>query len=276
MSEIFEKLEHLDRRYYYWIIFVILAVPYIKPIGLPITVKPSTKDLYEGIKEVEEGDIVMVNYQMSVSTWPECMGGLAAEIKMLTEQGAKLVFTSISVDCEMSWNRLNELVPRLRNEYVYGEDVVFLGYYTGGEPTVQQLAQDVTKVFSADNFRTPVEELPLIAEADNAEDYALVLCTGEHSVPWIQQWGTPYGIPVGMMGMAMKGSALQPFYQSGDLFGLAVGVRGAAELEALIGEPAGATTRMDSISLSHITVVLLIVIANIGVAYSKTASKEET
>jgi len=269
MSAIFKKLESMDRRYYYWAIFIILAVPYIKPLGLPITIKESTRSLYEGISKLGPDDIVMINYQMSVGTWPECLDGLVAELKVLTRNHVKLVFTSVAVDCELTWNKINELVPALREEYVYGEDVVFLGFFTGGEPTVRLMAEDMWKVFSTDHFGKPVEDLPLMKRARKATDFACVLTTGEFEVPWINQWWVPYKVPVACMGIAMKGSALQPYYASRDIFGLAVGVRGGAELEKLVGEPGGATTRMDAISLSHLTVVLLIVLANLGFAYTK-------
>jgi len=269
MSAIFKKLEKLDRRYYYWAIFVILAIPFIKPFGLPISIKHSTRDLYNGINQVEAGEVVLIDWQMSVSTWPEVLDGLVAELKVLTNHDVKIVITSISVDCEMSWNKVNELVPALHEKYVYGEDVVFLGYYAGGEPTNQQMAVDMWSVFPTDHFKRPIDKLPLMAKARTAKDYALVLTTGENEVVWINQWWAPYKVPVGCMGIAMKGSALQPYYASGDIFGLAVGVRGGAELELLVGEPAGAVTRMDSISLSHLSVVVLIVLANIGVLFTK-------
>ncbi|MDH5791303.1 MAG: hypothetical protein OEZ44_03895 [Candidatus Bathyarchaeota archaeon] len=269
MSKVFSKLEDIDRRYYYWAIFLILAVPFIKPLGMPISIKQSTRDLYKGVDQVEPGEVVLIDWHMSVSTWPECLDGLVAELKVLTSHDVKIVITSISVDCEMSWNKVNQLVPALRDKYEYGKDIVFLGYYAGGEPTNQQMAIDVWSVFPTDHFKTPIAELPLMAEARTANDYAIVLTTGENEIVWVNQWWTPYGVPVGVMGIAMKGSALQPYYNSGDIFGLAVGVRGGAEFELLIGEPAGAVTRMDSISLSHLSVVILIIIANTGVLYNK-------
>lgn len=274
-TSIFEKLDRIDRRIYYWILVVGLAVPFIMPLGLPISVKKSTKDLYEGIQQVEEGDVVLIDVFMSVSTWPECMPGVVIEVNQLMDAGAKIVITSTSVDIGMTWSELNKRVPRIKEEYIYGEDIVLLGYYAGGSAAVQQMAVDMSKVFPEDHFGTPVSELTLMQEANIAEDYRMVLGTAEGVVKWIQQWGEPYDIAVGMNGMAMKGSALQPYYSSGDLFGLAVGARGGAELEALYGKPGPATTRMDAISLSHIIVIVLILLANTGIFYRKYIKGEE-
>ncbi len=269
MSELFAKLDQLDRRIYYWILIITLTATLLVPLGLPVSIKNSTRDLYEGIIEVQPGEIVHINYHMSVSTWPECLDGLIVELKVFTQNKVKLVLTSISVDCEMTWNKINDMVPALNTEYEYGEDIVFLGYFPGREDVVQQMGVDMWSVFPTDHFGTPVEDLPLMQNAKKATDFAMVLTTGEFEVVWVNQWWVPYKVPVGVMGIAMKGSALQPYYASGDLFGLAVGVRGGAELELLIGEPGGAAKKMDSISLSHLLIVILIILANIGFLAAK-------
>jgi hypothetical protein len=265
---IWERLDKLDRRVYYWLLVIVIAWPLINPIGLPITIKPSTKALYNGLEQVQEGDIVLIDIFMSVSTWPECMGGLVVETNTLIDRGARLVYMGNSVDVSRSWDRLNELVPKLKT-LEYGTDVVFLGYYAGEDAAAAQMAVDMSSIFPADHFGTPIQDLPLMREANRATDYAMVLFTAEGEVKWIQQWGEPYGIPVAGMGIAMKGSALAPYLASGDIFGLAVGVRGAAELEKLAGMPAAATTTMDAISSTHLLFVILIVIANLPIIYNK-------
>lgn len=265
---IFERLDKLDRRIYYWLIVIVIAWPLITPIGLPITVKPSSRALYDGLLSVQEGDIVLIDIFMSVSTWPECMGGLVVETNTLIDRGARLIYIGNSVDVSRSWERLNELVPRL-GTLEYGTDVVFLGYYAGEDAAASQMAVDMSSIFPADHFGKPIDELPLMSEANRATDYSMVLFTAEGEVKWIQQWGEPYGVPVAGMGIAMKGSALAPYLASGDIFGLAVGVRGAAELEKLAGMPAAATTTMDAISSTHLLFVILIVLANLPVIYNK-------
>jgi len=267
-QNIFDRLDKLDRRIYYWLIVIVITWPLISPIGLPITVKPSSRALYDGLTSVQEGDVVLIDIFMSVSTWPECMGGLVVETNTLIDQGAKLVYIGNSVDVSRSWERLKELVPRLET-LEYGSDVVFLGYYTGEDAAAAQMAVDMSSIFPADHYGTPIDDLPLMSEANSATDYAMVLFTAEGEVKWIQQWGEPYGVPVAGMGIAMKGSALAPYLASGDIFGLAVGVRGAAELEALAEMPATATKTMDAISSTHLLFVILIILANLPILYNK-------
>jgi hypothetical protein len=263
-TTIWDRLMQLDRRWYYWVLFILLMVPFVKPVGLPLTIATSTRALYDSLQEVNEGDVVNLDLCISVATWPECMPGLVVFVNELIDRGAKMTFVSSSIDVEMSWNRLNELVPRLKTECTYGEDHVFLGYYTGGAAAVAQMAVDMKSIFPEDHYGTPLEQIPLMTQVNKATDYDLHLGNGECIEVYIQQWGIPFGTRIGANGIAMKGSTLSPYFKSGNLVGLAVGVRGGAELEMLAGLPADATTRMDSISLSHSLFVVLIILANIG------------
>jgi hypothetical protein len=261
---IWDKLQQLDRRWYYWVLFFVLMVPFINPIGLPIAIESSTRQLHNSLLEVNEGDIVSLDMCISVATWPECMPGLVVFVNTLMDQGAKMVFVSSQIDVEMSWNRLKELVPRLETEYTYGEDYVFLGYRTGGAAAVAQMAVDLASIYPTDHYGKPVGEIPLLQNVNKATDFDLHLGNGECIEVYIQHWGIPFGTPIGANGIAMKGSTLAPYLKTGNLVGLAVGVRGGAELEKMSGLPGDATVRMDSISLSHSMFVILIILANLG------------
>lgn len=263
-ATIWDRLQQLDRRWYYWILFFVLMVPFVNPIGLPLTIADSTKKLYDSVQAVNEGDVVTLDMCITVATWPECMPGLVIFVETLMDQGAKMIFVSSNIDVEMSWNRLNDLVPRLQEEYTYGEDYVFLGYRTGGAAAIAQMAVDLASVYPTDHYRTPVEDLPLMQNVNKATDVDLHLGNGECIEMYIQHWGIPFGTPIGANGIAMKGSTLSPYLKTGSLTGLAIGVRGGAELEKLAGMPADATVRMDSISLSHSLFVILIILSNIG------------
>ena len=46
-QNVFERLQNIDRRVFYWVLFITLMVPFISPIGLPVKVVQNTRDLYE-------------------------------------------------------------------------------------------------------------------------------------------------------------------------------------------------------------------------------------
>jgi hypothetical protein len=82
-------------------------------------------------------------------------------------------------------------------------------------------------------------------------------------------WQEAYGVPMAQIGIAMLGSTGIPRWLAGNYFGMSVGSRGGAELEMLIGEPGDAIIAMDSISVSHLLIVIAVILANVGLLLEK-------
>jgi hypothetical protein len=277
MSEsIWSKLGAIDRRVFYWILFVGLMVPFLSPIGLPVRISPNTKDLWDGINPpyVEQGDIAIINFGYGVSAWSECHPGVSVCAKALFRNGVKLIFMGPHYDVDLTMARLQDTASDDFEGKEYGVDWVYMGYITGGETAISQLSNDMRSIFPTDAYGTPLDDIPLMKDVNTYAEISLVLSsdTGDWGDYFLRQWQATYGTRLAEVGIAMLASSMMPYYLAGNLFGLSVGSRGGAELEALIGEPGDATVSMDSISLSHILLVLAIVLANIG--YFATRGRE--
>jgi hypothetical protein len=261
------RLADIDRRVFYWILFIALMVPFLRPIGFPITISPNTQDLYDGVTgdEVDEGEVWILNFGYGVSAWSECHPAVTVCTKALLREGAKIIITGTHTDYELTYNKLLQTVPDFADK-VYGEDYVLLGYMTGGESVVAQLASDLESVFPQDHFQTPYGDIPMLAEIVDHSDIDGVLTsdTGDYGGHFMTQMQSAYGTKLAEIGIAMNGSTDLPRWQAGNFFGVSVGSRGGAELEQLIGELGEATTAMDSISVSHLLLVLAIILGNIG------------
>lgn len=272
-QDIWRRLQMINRRVIYWILFILLIIPFITPLGLPISITDQTRDLYNGIRGVKEGEAVVINISSGVSAWAECLPSLVASVKVLNQQKAKIIFWTTFVDGQLTYEAIVSKVPSFKDR-VYGTDYVYLGYYAGAETGVAQLAKDIRSVFTADYKGTPIDQLPIMKNVNKAEDVKLVLTsdTGDVCDYFIRQWRVPYGIPLAEIGIAMNYSAYQPHYKAGILFGLSNGSRGGAELEKLVGELGDATTTMDAINSSHLLVIACIILANLG--YLATRGKK--
>ena len=272
------KLANIDRRVFYWILFIALMVPFLRPIGFPITLSPNTIDLYEGVTgdEVNPGDVWIVNFGYGVSAWSECHPSVTVLTKALFREGAKLIFVGVQYDYELTYNKLRQTCAEDFATKTYGEDYVLLGYMTGGESVVAQLASDIKSVFPQDAFGTPYDDIPMLANVANHADIAGVISsdTGDYGGHFMTQWQAAYGTKLAEAGIAMNGSTDLPRWQAGNFFGVSVGSRGGAELEQLIGELGDATTAMDSISVSHLLLVLAVILGNIGTLTEKLGGKK--
>lgn len=269
MSEsIFDKLQAIDRRVFYWILFVSLMVPFLYPIGLPVAVAPNTRDLWDGINapNVKPGDVAIVNFGYGVSAWPEVHPAVTVVTKALFRNGVKIIFMGPHYDVDLTWAHIQDTAGADFAKAEYGVDYVYLGYITGAEPAVARLASDMRSVYPKDAAGTPLDDIPMMKDVNGWQDIKLVLSadTGDWGTYFLRQWQGPHGTLLAEIGIAMLGSSGMPLWLAGNYFGLSVGSRGGAELEKLIGELGEATTSMDSINVSHVLVVLAIIMANVG------------
>ena len=263
---IWDRLQTIDRRVFYWILFVALMIPFIRPIGLPIAITPTTRGLYDELAEVQPGDVCLLSISSGVSAWAECLPAMVASVKMLVRQEAKIICWGMGhVDVDITWNKILSQVPEIET-YTYGEDYAYFGYIPTQETTIALLGSNIREVFTLDKYGTSIDDLPVMQGVNTANDFRLVLTsdTGDVGSYYIRQWHTNYDTPVAEVGIAMLGSSYMPYIHSGELFGMTVGSRGGAELEMLIGSPGDATITMDAINVSHILVVIAIVLANVG------------
>jgi len=281
-KSIWVKLGELDRRVLYWTLFILLAVPFLYPLGLPVSISETTLTLYNYIETLGPNDVAVVGIQAGVSAWPEVLPGLVAVTKHLVSRGVKIIFWGFYTDVDMTMNAIKARVPQLKwaneqvgsGDYKYGVDWVYIGLLAGGEAAVAQLADDLHSIIKADKFGTPADQIPLLQKVHNAADIALVVTsdTGDYGDYYIRQWAVRYKTKVAEVGIAMNYSTFIPYYNAGLAVGALKGVRGGAEYERLIGSLGEGTQRMDALNVSHLLTIFAVLLANI--CYFMTRGKK--
>jgi hypothetical protein len=272
-KSIWTKMSEIDRRYLYWIIFLLLAVPYLNPLGLPVPVTETTKALYDKIETMGPKNVALFSIAGGVSAWAEIQPAMVAVMKHLVKREIKVVVWGFFIDQDLTVDMIVSSVPELKNKYKYGEDWVYMGYIAGGETAVAQLASDVHAVFKADRYGTPVDKLPLIMRVKSAKEIDLVLTidTGSYITYYIRHWNVGKGTPVAEVGIAMQADYL--VYYPVNLIAVLIGVRGGAEYEKLIGQLGDGTVRMDAINVSHVLFIAAIIMANLGYVMTRREKK---
>jgi len=82
----------------------------------------------------------------------------------------------------------------------------------------------------------------------------------------------PNNIPLVDSCVSVSVPEAMPLVQSGQLFGLVAGMKGAAEYEVLVNKPGSATAGMDAQSFSHALIIVFMILGNIG--YLVTRNKK--
>jgi hypothetical protein len=269
-TSLLDKIQNVDKRVLYWVLFIGLMIPLLFPVGFPVAISPTTQSLYNKIQTLQPGDKVILNLGSETSAWGDCLPGMVATTKAILQRQAKLVVVGPLVDTKLTWAKIKDSVPAFKT-LTDGTDYVFLDQYTGQQAGVARIASSVRSVFPTDYTGIPLDQIPLMTGVDSAKDFKMVISSdsGESIEYWIREWNIAFGIPVAEIGITQLGSSMMPFYSSGNLFGMSIGIRGAAEMERLIGQPADATMKMDSISLSHTLVIAAVLLANVGYFASK-------
>lgn len=159
----------------------------------------------------------------------------------------------------------------------YGVDYVNLGYLAGNETAIAKMAKDIPGSFPRDYRGNLTSDLPAMEGISSAQDVALVItiASGTPGVPeWIRQVGDPMGVPIATAIVAVNVPNMTPYVQSGQITGMIPSMKGAAGYESLMGISGLGIRGMDAQSISHITILGLVILGNIVYLGTKNSITE--
>ncbi len=264
MTQFMEKVQNIDRRILFALIFLAMAYPMVKPFTLPMAITPEVKSLYDFIEKLGPADIVLIAPDYSPAYAPTVGGACEAIYVHLMRRGARVVFASFAPEGPMmAENVIKSATPAGKK---YGVDYVNMGYRAGGEGAVAAALQDFPGAFPKDFQGTAVKDLPIVQNMKSAKDISLAVLfsTGGYAGGgWVRQLVQPYGKPFAACVTGMMGPAHVPYYQAKQLVGLVVDMKGGAEYETLVKRPSGSLAGMGAQTLAQMLVVLYMVIANV-------------
>jgi hypothetical protein len=261
-----ERLMHLDRRIIFLCIALAVLLPFIFPLHLATHVTRRVQDVYDRIEELTPDDPpILISIDYDPAAMPELMPMTLAVLRHC-----------FSKDLDVITMTLHQAGPGLAldatttaaEEYgkEYGVDYVFLGFKPGVAMVIDQLGQDIHRAFPEDYFGTPLTELPVIAGRHNFDDTSLIITFAASAITeaWVAYANGPYQEPVAAGCTAVSATDYYPFLQTGQLFGLIGGLKGAAEYEYLVQIPDRAIIGMDAQSIAHLVIIAFVIIGNIA------------
>jgi hypothetical protein len=274
---ILDRIENLDRRILYSIVILCIALPILRPLGLPIEINDSTESCYNFIQSLQEGSVVLVGFETGAAGWPELGPQLNVFMQHLFDKNAKIIIVSGNVDGAMLAEQYS-LPTLVKPGKEYGVDWVNLGYIAGGETGIAAFASDIRSLVPKDYFGAPLDEIPMMRDINSAADFDLAICCSWGTPglgEYLRQYYTNYGVPVIIGAQVVSVPGTVPYYQSGQIVGYTSGLRGAGEYEILIKRPGYAVSSLDAASVYHVVVFLFIVVGNVAFIAKKMVSKEE-
>jgi hypothetical protein len=263
---IWKTFAEYDRRYVYLILFLVVVIPLLNPIGMPITVSPDTRRYHEAVTQYGDGDIVFFTFNTEFSGYNEIQSGIIATMRIFIENNCKIVVAVGHPEAtgipELVFHELHNEMEE--NGYEYGEDYIILGYIMPNEASVAALAQDFQGTVNQDWLGVPIagtflDEVETWEDIDLIADFTTGLAT-TFLLNHFAERGTPMVVNcIGVMIPSQKN-----YVDTGKYLGLLQSMRGGAELEFLTGHPGPGLTAMDAFTFGHYMLIGFIIIGNLG------------
>jgi len=286
---LWEKLERIDRRVLYGLLWIVVLPVLYYPINLPIVISDLTTEYYNQIEAIPAGSVVVLAFDLGPAGWPELGGMCYASMQHLFTRISETRPNPIKVVMLTYWATGAALIPNCFNEVygpmdkmgaVYGEDWVNLGYIAGGEVGMSNFAADVWAAKPTDYQGWLVNDatkLPMMQNVRTIQDVYMLISI-ESGTPgyeeYLRQWWTrktTLRILVGALGVSIPG--VEP-YRPTRVQSYLPGGAGASQYISLVGKkvPAVLPGQMgkkavgvnDALSTSHILVIIFVALGNIG------------
>ncbi|HPZ85919.1 MAG TPA: hypothetical protein PLR82_06165 [Bacillota bacterium] len=276
-----EKLQYIDIRILYVIILLCMIIPMFKPIGLPVAISENSRKVYEVIENLPDGSVIWVSHDTGPGNAPELNPMITALARQAFRKNCKLVGTAFfneNVGPTLLYDHINEVAQEMGKEY--GVDWVNLGYRINAEACMKVMVDDVwAGVGGVDWTGTPLDNFPLMQQVRSIRnDVDLIFVTTVGS-PGYFTWMTfvtqPLNKPLTGGASLTMYSGVQHYIRSGQLKGFLGGLRGAAEYEQLVGHPGQGLSGMDAQSMGHITVLVFLLLGNIGYFMARSKNNRQ-
>lgn len=269
---IFDFLLKIDRRIIYIVMAVLVTLPLVKPLGLGVTSGPRATALFEAVDQIPAGKTLLISVDFDPSSMPELYPMLTALMRHAFAKNVKVLMCGLWLTgAGLADQAVQTIAPEYQKKY--GEDVVYLGWKAGVDAVILGMGANIKDVFANDYYGHPLDSLPMMREVQRLRDIPLAVAISAGTpgyADWLLYGQSRYGLRVGVGITAVSAADAYPFLQSGQLTGLLAGMKGGAEYEVLVQQHGyskaymPAVAAMDSQSLAHVVILVLVVIGNVA------------
>ena len=260
-----EKLGKIDRRWIFLIIGLVVFIPIAFGLRMTVHVSPAVKSAYDTINSLPEGSVVMISIDYDAASMPELQPMLKAILRHCFDKNLKVILINF---WPLGLPIGNQGLEEVAKEYgkVYGVDYMNLGYRPGDIAVMLRMGTEIRSVFYGDIKGTPLDSLPMMKNIHNYDDIAVVvgLEAGSMGDAWVQYVNARFKQDLILGVTAVMAAGVYPYLQAGQIKGMIGGLKGAAEYEKLVNHPDFGHIGMASQSWAHVTIILFIILGNIG------------
>jgi len=279
------RLQSIDRRWIYLVVWLVVMVPLIFPFRIRPKATPPVEKLFEFIDAMPQEKALVLSIDYGPDTQAELQPMLVALLRHAFATHHKVgVLAMVLTGLGLGENALSQVASEFNaraathdDSIVNGEDYVFWGWNTPYITVMLGMGENISKVFPVDYYGAKTESLPLMRHLKNYADVGILVSLASSSFPqaWINLAQTQFGVKLGCGVTAVSAADFYPYLNSGQFSGMLGGMKGAAEYEQLVEEGmakagenwrlrARGTEAMSSQTAAHLAIILFIIIGNIA------------
>lgn len=274
---IFEKLQHIDRRIMYALLGVLIAIPLVWRFEQPLTVTPAAQGVYDTVENMPPDKIAIVDIVWDAGTIAESRPQTEALMRHMMMRDKKFAILAFAPQgSKFAYDSAERIGKELGKEY--GKDWMHWGYRPAGAmiPIIMGVGRDILRTIKTDIDGKPLSQFPMMKGIKNIKNVGMIVeVTPSGTLDlWIAYIYGPYRTPIVYAPTAvMVPEGFNPL-DAGQIKGMLSGMKGAAEYEKLLGRKDFATRAAGSLSASHLFIIALIILGNIGYLSSRRRRSE--
>jgi hypothetical protein len=261
----YDRMLKVDRRWIYCLVALAVLIPAIRPFDVPVSVSREVKNVYDFVDSLKPGDVVHLAIDYDPSTLAELHPMTRAILTQCFDKNVRVIITALS---QFGPPMADDIITDVAQAKGKQKDVdyVFLGYKPYPGITILAMGTNYRVPFPADYYGTRLDAIPMMKDIRNFNDVkgVISICAGNAADMWIQYENAKYGVPLALCVTGVMAADYYPYLQSGQIFGLIPGVKGAAEYEQLVAHPGNAVKGMPYQVTTHILILFFMVLTNIA------------
>lgn len=261
----------------YLLLAVVIAIPLIWRLDLPMIVSPAAQGVYDTVEKMPADKLAIIIIYWGSGTTAENRPQVEALMRHLMMRGKRVAVLAFDPQgSQFSYESGAAVAKELGKKY--GTDWVHFGYRPPANlvPLLLSFPKDVIGAFQTDKDGKKLADLPVMRGVKTIKDIGLLADTtsvGELDM-WIAYVYGPHRTPI-VYGptSVMAPEGYNPL-DAGQIKGMLTGMKGAAEYEHLLKSPGFASRAAGALSTSHVLIIVLIIVGNIGYISSRRRAAE--
>jgi hypothetical protein len=282
---LWQRLQAIDRRWIYLVIWLVVMIPLLFPFKIKPEPTPPVEKLFAYIDTMPADKALVISVDFTPDTRAELQPMVVAMLRHAFATKRRVGMLAMQLyGLGLGEEALRQVTAEFNahaashdDSVINGEDYVFWGWTTPELTVMLGMGSRITNVFPVDYYGNRTDALPIMLHLKNYDDIGILVSVAASAIPrsWINYAQVQFGVHLSCGITAVSAADFYPYVNSGQFTGMLAGMKGAAEYEQLVaarlakndmdwGLRNRGTEAMSSQTAAHLAIMAFIILGNIA------------